>query len=574
MSHLSLHFDGIRVDRFRVKDSASFARASEQHILTKTGFRVTIAEKQHLTLFEACKKRTIHARDVDTQDQLLKKGNCIPCAVAHLLGSSNEVLSRLRNKTAENLAAQSRGARKYGQWTGTGLGHLVPCEGMPAELSGRYLLHAENGGSPHCVALWCAEDGTCHLIDGKTRHTVTSGILNECFLEAVDRDSVVFFQFSDDTQTEVGAAAQVLFDLLAGARRQEEEEEASVHVSKDLEVLLRREVDNVLKTIRVQKGGLRVKKGRGRRRGAQAACSKKRCVMCPFRSFRGGQRLRHHVISYHDQKHRFCASGTKQLRVVVALFDNDIVTGQAKTSKYLQRSAEILQQDVRPCLSPSQTLIDKLIRLIVDKNGPRMINRSQIGTSIALRRVGNVYYTLDLAEAVFKAAVLSRTQFRGVGTTLLLKCQETGSELSSLLPNPKGLWWHGMLEDIFYSQPVLTMTRDLLSECEHHDEYSRISMDGTVKCVASPVGQATYRTPRSIRDTFPTPESECIYRVLSIRGRTGAVVALAPVFSEAVEHVVTAILENLTESQRRQVLSEPIHAVAGAEYASIIRTIV
>eukprot|EP00972_Heterocapsa_arctica_P088358 13028899-Heterocapsa_arctica.AAC.1 len=48
------------------------------------------------------------------------------------------------------------------------------------------------------------------------------------------------------------------------------------------------------------------------------------CSLCAFRSFRQQREVAHHVSTYHVRTMNcFCPGGAKQLRIVMALWDND-----------------------------------------------------------------------------------------------------------------------------------------------------------------------------------------------------------------------------------------------------------
>lgn len=60
--HLSLHFDGVRLNVGSQKTVAQLCSESEQHILSTTGFRVKVLEKKHRTVLQslqatACKHK-------------------------------------------------------------------------------------------------------------------------------------------------------------------------------------------------------------------------------------------------------------------------------------------------------------------------------------------------------------------------------------------------------------------------------------------------------------------------------------------------------------------------------------
>ncbi len=110
VKHLSLHFDGLRLDRARVQSShgsvEDFNLAAASQIAEDTGFRVAIAEKKHRTFLD------LLGQEADVQDAslsgdarlLLADGNCVPVTLAlHAAG--------LMALVAEKIAAATRALR-------------------------------------------------------------------------------------------------------------------------------------------------------------------------------------------------------------------------------------------------------------------------------------------------------------------------------------------------------------------------------------------------------------------------------------------------------------------------------
>ena len=77
---------------------------------------------------------------------------------------------------------------------------------------------------------------------------------------------------------------------------------------------------------------------------------KQRCFLCPFRTFERKVRLVTHIKKYHTEDNHFCASGTKQLKCVFAMRDNDMLQSK-EADGYLERSSLMLRKTVKPALS-------------------------------------------------------------------------------------------------------------------------------------------------------------------------------------------------------------------------------
>ena len=133
------------------------------------------------------------------------------------------------------------------------------------------------------------------------------------------------------------------------------------------------------------------------------------CRACPFRSFKERRRQRTHIQKYHTREKQYVPFGTKQLKVVLALYDH-AASSQSSPVDFLQKSAAIIRASVKPPLASSLTLIDKHIRLVFDADGPRYVNKSTLHDEMQVRRVRNQYYTKAFADLLMREAVLCHAQ--------------------------------------------------------------------------------------------------------------------------------------------------------------------
>ena len=97
LGHLSLHYDGIRLDAELPCSIQDFCEQASSHVFEKHGFKVTLREKTHLTFAELV---ALHFTDRCTilgRDAVLsKRGNCIASAVCHLAFKSDELIAGLK----------------------------------------------------------------------------------------------------------------------------------------------------------------------------------------------------------------------------------------------------------------------------------------------------------------------------------------------------------------------------------------------------------------------------------------------------------------------------------------------
>ena len=139
--------------------------------------------------------------------------------------------------------------------------------------------------------------------------------------------------------------------------------------------------------------------------------SKCRCPACPFRAFDRATRVAARLRKYHTTKTQFCCSGTKQLRVILALHDSDMIKG-VRCGGYLKRSAVILRQQVKPSLSATNNKVDRFIRLLLDAKGPRFVHHKIVEAKATARRCGNLWYTHAFGEKLFQEILLQHGKAR------------------------------------------------------------------------------------------------------------------------------------------------------------------
>ena len=107
-----------------------------------------------------------------------------------------------------------------------------------------------------------------------------------------------------------------------------------------------------------------------------------KCALFPFRRFARACRLTEHCAQYRISSNRRCASGTTQLRVCLALYDNDSSCATAEgnisapLSKYIRRSAAVMRAqmlrsipDMEKDLSLSN-MVDRHVRIVQYAEGP------------------------------------------------------------------------------------------------------------------------------------------------------------------------------------------------------------
>ena len=81
------------------------------------------------------------------------------------------------------------------------------------------------------------------------------------------------------------------------------------------------------------------------------------------------------------------------------------------------------------------------------------------------------------------------------------------------------------------------------------DEWHYVSMDATLKLCMKMMGQAPYRASKQVRDEAPFGDAVAWRRLLTVRGRTGAVLMMQPIQNESSEQIVQALKDNFSDEQ-------------------------
>ena len=129
---------------------------------------------------------------------------------------------------------------------------------------------------------------------------------------------------------------------------------------------------------------------------------------------------------------------------------------------------------------------------------------------------------------------------------------EAGCRTSTLVPS-RVPHWMPMLEDITNSQAFKAKMERMQRSFFSNDEWHYISMDATLKLCMKVMGQAPYRASKKTRDEAPFGDAVALRRLLTIRGRTGAVLMMHPLQSEASEQIVAAMQQNFIAEQLHSV---------------------
>ena len=322
---------------------------------------------------------------------------------------------------------------------------------------------------------------------------------------------------------------------------EEEADEGEVHVSRLLLDALQSEVES--ETASVMASSLACPAG--------AAEERVPCPFCPFRRFANGNAVVRHLQKAHTRQKQFVCSGRKQRKIVVALHDSGALSGRPPLDT-LSRSAALLRTSVVPALPDVATAIDRHIRLVLTGTGPVYMNVAALGTSTWVRRVGNLYYTRCFANVLWREMCMAKGRLQEALTRVQLHVGTLGCELGNLLPQHSKVMWK-VAQDIFGLAPVRDLFSDFFAQLTAHEEFETLSIDGTVKICLGIMGQSGAAAVRKNADAAAMAEADHLRKLVTVRGRSGCVLALRLVREESVECIARVLLECFTEEQRLQV---------------------
>jgi hypothetical protein len=363
-SHLSLHYDGIRVHKDLGMPVEEFCRQCEAHILETVGFKVSIREKKHQYFLELLSSWCETENPVPDVPPVFKKpGNCIISAALHLKVKDQQTLLDYLSDTGaqHNLQADRRRSRAYSEMESAFGVALVPIVGCADLAPGRYLLHCEPRGRPHCLAVMCT-DGCANIevFDVDTVYLIPAVKWNDMCFAAVDKSGMVLFQVFDSAASahwpsditksdllpllEMRAGGQdrpcakplrplpnlqldedfvydVSGDQHASMESDSEPESLADDATEDVDEAVVYVGDSILQSMKKEVAAT-LKELNKQSRVSSKGCV--RCPLCPFRRFKGGGskgRLIQHISKYHTEGKQFCCSGTKQIKVASVIIN-------------------------------------------------------------------------------------------------------------------------------------------------------------------------------------------------------------------------------------------------------------
>ena len=254
------------------------------------------------------------------------------------------------------------------------------------------------------------------------------------------------------------------------------------------------------------------------------------CRLCPQRGRPHPRmdRLIGHIRRDHISDKSFVPSGSKQLRLIMALYDHDLAAGITPQPTYIARSASMMASSAPAARTMKRTTkYDHYITLLLDADGPKYIDLSSVNKPPHYLRVARQSVSSkEFANMVFIQFVLTRGRLDATTRAIKDELQRRGCCTEGLLPTADHNWrgaWARMIELIAYSAPVQGLIDNCIESAYHRQEWKSISVDCTYKLLLRIKGQAAYRDGYDVRAAQPTPEDEQFDCILTTRGRTGLI---------------------------------------------------
>ena len=194
--HLSLHYDGLRVQFANgLANVDELCKDIGLYVAKDTDFYIRIREKTHHTLFDLLRQRST-AKGTSSSGMpgiLRREGHCILAALHKLRPLNEDTLADLHGTIGDVNHQTYEDAMSRAQ-----IQVVDVSVGVTVEGGTDCLLHAENGGNPHCIAVRRVGPNIT-LWNGDVESTMQYSELIACYMEAVDKCSVVTFTLYDAT---------------------------------------------------------------------------------------------------------------------------------------------------------------------------------------------------------------------------------------------------------------------------------------------------------------------------------------------------------------------------------------
>ena len=125
--------------------------------------------------------------------------------------------------------------------------------------------------------------------------------------------------------------------------------------------------------------------------------------------------------------------------------------------------------------------------------------------------------------------------------------EEAANPLSTLYPSTTRHWLP-IVESIAFSEALSRRFDRIYKTLEDDKEWLYVSVDATLRICMKLKGQESYRRPKGVRNAAPFADDTAWRKLLTVRGRSGAVLMMQPVISEKTEHVSEAFTQHFSST--------------------------
>ena len=228
----------------------------------------------------------------------------------------------------------------------------------------------------------------------------------------------------------------------------------------------------------------------------------------------------------------------------------------APTANYLRRSADIIRADVAICADladlemDATTPVDSALRIAQRFAGPDFLHVGYIDNGEErFRRLEYGIYSEDFYIVVARLAIDRQGRVRKAHEQMQKKC---ANGLASVHPKFIEVW-EAIMCDIFTSPSLEEILRNLLQLPHAGGGFGNT----TAGCIAKPtfplLGQVGRNQAKSVKKSQAAPHHEQLHAVNVIRGTSGSILLVEPMFPENVVAAWLVYKEKLTSEQRSSV---------------------
>ena len=190
--------------------------------------------------------------------------------------------------------------------------------------------------------------------------------------------------------------------------------------------------------------------------------------------------------------------------------------------------------------------------MILTADGPVYIQKDDVNLNNPVCRVRNMYYDCGFAEMLLRELLIHRGKLRQTSTRLQCTFLLKGIMMATLMPSHGKTMW-GIVEDLMTAPEIRAWRSTLQMHMLAAEEYQVLTLDGTMKICFAFMGQPKHAyTTRSVDSSAWTRDEET-HKVLTVRGRTSAVLACVPIRDEASSDIVKALKHGLPDKGLQQV---------------------